>query len=162
MSLPSSFSINTVITATNGGCYFLSSTFSGPVTLFWNSNTYSDCNACTASNPCLTPTPTQTMTMTPTMTVTPTKTKTPTPTKTKTPTPTRTPGTVYLANSCCIPGLQKYVILPSAGLGPRLVLIGGQCYQTIAQTSGTPLNVGTLLPISTTCSSCISTYGCDG
>jgi hypothetical protein len=102
------------------------------------------------------------MTITPTMTVTPTKTKTPTPTKTKTPTPTRTPGTVYLANSCCIPGLQKYVILPSAGLGPRLVLIGGQCYQTIAQTSGTPLNVGTLLPISTTCSSCISTYGCDG
>jgi hypothetical protein len=162
MSLPSSFSINTVITATNGGCYFLSSTLSGPVTLFWNSNTYSDCNACTTSNPCLTPTPTQTMTMTPTMTVTPTKTKTPTPTKTKTPTPTRTPGTIYLATSCCIPGLQKYVILPSSGLGPRLVLIGGQCYQTVSQTSGSPSVVGTLLPIGATCSSCITSNPCSG
>jgi hypothetical protein len=100
--------------------------------------------------------------MTPTMTVTPTKTKTPTPTNTKTPTPTRTPGTIYLANSCCVPGLQKYVILPSAGLGVRLVLIGGQCYQTVAQTSGSPAVVGTLLPIGTTCSSCITSNPCSG
>jgi hypothetical protein len=102
------------------------------------------------------------MTMTPTTTITPTVTKTSTPTKTKTPTPTPTSGTVYLATSCCVPGLQKYVILPSAGLGPRLVLIGGQCYQTVSQTSGTPLNVGTLLPVGTTCSSCIASHSCTG
>jgi hypothetical protein len=154
MSLPSSFTIGTVINATNGGCYFITSTLSGSITLFWTSNSYSDCGTCLSSNPCPTPTPTPTMTITPTRTVTPTLTPTKTLTPTRTVTPTRTPGTVYLANSCCIPGLQKYVILPSAGLGSRLVLIGGQCYQTVAQTSGSPLNVGTLLPIGTTCVSC--------
>ena len=164
MSLPSTTTIGSSVLATNGGCYMVMSMTVGTITLFWNSlgGSFSDCSSCTSANPCVTPTPTPTKTATPTMTMTPTKTKTPTPTKTKTPTPTPTSGTVYLANSCCIPGLQKYVILPSPGLGPRLILIGGQCYQTVAQTSGTPLNVGTLLPIGTTCSSCISTYGCEG
>jgi hypothetical protein len=164
MVLPDSFSIGSSILATNGGCYFISSQTTGVISLTWNSfaGQYDNCVICVSSNPCPTPTPTPTNTKTQTPTLTPTKTQTPTLTPTKTPTPTPTSGTVYLANSCCIPGLQKYVILPSAGLGPRLVLIGGQCYQTVAQTSGTPLNVGTLLPIGTDCSSCISTYNCEG
>jgi len=163
MVLPSSLPIGTTILATNGGCYFISSTLTGPVTLFWSSNSYSECNECLSSNPCLTPTPTPTMTMTPTNTITPTNTKTPTPTKTRTPTPTRTPGTIYLAVSCCDPSVQKYVLLPSAGLGSRRVLIGGVCYQTVAQASGTPFFIGTLLAISVTnCTQCTLLYPCPG
>jgi len=166
MILPTSFISligNITVSDINGNCYNVISQLSATPTVIWdNSSTYTDCTKCFVDHPCVTPTPTPTPTITPTMTVTPTKTKTPTPTKTKTPTPTRTPGTIYLATSCCIPGLQKYVILPSAGLGSRIVTIGGQCYQTVAQTSGSPVFVGTLLPISATCSSCISSNPCEG
>jgi hypothetical protein len=162
MPLPSSLPIGSVILATNGGCYQLMSYNTGTTTLTWISNlgVFASCVSCNSYAGCPTPTPTPTKTKTPTPTITPTKTKTPTPTKTKTPTPTRTPGTIYLANSCCTPGLQKYVLLPSAGLGPRIVLINGSCYQTVAQTSGSPVVVGTLLPIGATCSGCISANPC--
>jgi hypothetical protein len=101
------------------------------------------------------------MTITPTMTNTPTNTKTPTPTKTKTPTPTTTPGFVYLVNSCCIPGLSRYVILPTNGLLPgRRITSGGQCWTVVSQTSGSPLFVGAVLPIGTTCNQCIALFPC--
>jgi hypothetical protein len=165
MSLPSTTTIGSSVLATNGGCYMVMSMTVGSITLFWNSlsGTFIDCSSCTSANPCVTPTPTPTKTATPTMTMTPTKTKTPTPTKTRTPTPTRTPGTMYLAVSCCNPSVQKYVLLPSAGLGSRRVLIGGVCYQTVAQASGTPFFIGTLLAISVTnCTQCTLLYPCPG
>jgi carbohydrate-binding DOMON domain-containing protein len=137
----------------------------GTTTLTWISNlgVFASCVSCNSYAGCPTPTPTPTKTATPAMTMTPTKTKTPTPTKTRTPTPTRTPGTMYLAVSCCNPSVQKYVLLPSAGLGSRRVLIGGVCYQTVAQASGTPFFIGTLLAISVTnCTQCTLLYPCPG
>jgi hypothetical protein len=163
MDLPVSYPIGTVIKATNGGCYFIDSLISGTITLTWNSGsgTFFDCDACNASVVCPTPTRTPQSTPASTPASTPTRTPTPTPTKTKTPTPTPTSGTIYLANSCCTSGVTKYVILPSAGLGSRRILIGGECYETISQTSGTPLYVGTLLsPSVTSCAQCNLIYSC--
>jgi hypothetical protein len=108
----------------------------------------------------LSPTPTPTLTKTPTLTPTLTKTPTPTLTKTPTPTPTRTPGVVYVAVSCCDPLIQKFVILPSAVIN-QIVLVGGQCYRVVNTFNGTPSFVGTLLPVGTTCNSCMATYGCN-
>ena len=115
----------------------------------------------TPTNPKLTPTPTQTPTSTnPPPTPKLTKTPTPTLTKTPTPTPTRTPGVVYVAVSCCDPLIQKFVILPSAVIN-QIVLVGGQCYRVVNTFNGTPSFVGTLLPVGTTCNSCMATYGCN-
>ena len=112
-----------------------------------------------------TPTPTSGLSPTPTLTKTPTPTptltKTPTPTLTKTPTPTRTQGQVYQTKSCCTPYTFKYVILPSVVAG-QIVLVGGQCYQVIILVPGGSTSfVGTLLPVGTTCTSCMATYGCN-
>jgi hypothetical protein len=161
MDLPASSPIGTTILATNGGCYFISSTLTGPVTLFWSSNNYTNCSECISSNPCPTPTPTPTRTPTKTPTLTPTNTKTPTPTKTKTPTPTTTPGFVYLVNSCCIVGVSRFVILPTSGLLPgRRITSGFQCWTIVSQTSGSPLFVGAVLSIGTSCGSCQTTFPC--
>ena len=110
--------------------------------------------------PGLSPTPTPTVTRTQTVTPTNRPTNTPTNTLTPTPTPTRTPGVVYVAVSCCDPLVQKFVILPSAVLN-QIVLVGGQCYRVINVFNGTPSFVGTLLPVGTTCNSCMATYGCN-
>jgi hypothetical protein len=68
---------------------------------------------------------------------------------------------MYLAVSCCNPAVQKYVLLPSAGLGSRRVLIGGVCYETVAPASGSPFFIGTLLAISVTnCTQCTLLYPC--
>jgi hypothetical protein len=161
MSLPASFTVGTVIIATNGGCYEINSLLTGSATLFWNSTTSTDCPKCLADNPCPTPTPTPPITPTKTPTNTPTNTKTPTPTKTKTPTPTTTPGFVYLVNSCCIVGLSRFVILPTSGLLPgRRITSGFQCWTIVSQTSGSPLFVGAVLPIGTSCGACQTTYPC--
>ena len=116
----------------------------------------------TPTNPKLTPTPTQTPTSTnPPPTPKLTKTPTPTLTKTPTPTPTRTQGQVYQTKSCCTPYTFKYVILPSVVAG-QIVLVGGQCYQVIILVPGGSTSfVGTLLPVGTTCTSCMATYGCN-
>jgi hypothetical protein len=61
--------------------------------------------------------------------------------------------------SCCNSLVSKYVILPSAVSG-QIVLVSGQCYRVVNIFNGTPSFVGTLLPIGTTCGSCIATYLC--
>jgi hypothetical protein len=161
MSLPTSFTVGTVIIATNGGCYEINSLLTGTITLFWNSagGSFSNCTDCNGSYPCPTPTATPTMTMTPTNTITPTITKTPTMTKTMTMTPTRTPGNIYAVSYCCDPAVTKYAILPPASVN-QLLLINGQCYKVITPFNGSPAFIGTLLPISTTCTDCTAANPC--
>jgi hypothetical protein len=97
-----------------------------------------------------TPTPTTTFGLTPTPTLTPTRTMTPTPSS----------GTMYLATSCCSEP-DTYVILPSDGLTGRFVLIGGQCYELLAERVGSPVYVGSLLGTDITdCAECTATYFC--
>jgi hypothetical protein len=163
MILPASFSIGSSILATNGGCYNIESQTPGVITLTWNSipGQYGNCGLCVTANPCPTPTMTPTSTLTPTMTQTQTQTKTPTLTPTKTRTPTPTSGFIYLVESCCTPGITKFAILPSSGLGSRRLLIGNECFTTIGQFNGSPVYVGTLLPLSiTNCAQCLLSYRC--
>jgi hypothetical protein len=166
MELPTSFVSligSLIVAGTNGNCYnVISQIVAIPTTTWDNGPIFDSCSKCYFTHPCPTPTPTPT-TIPPTPTITPTMNPTPTMYPTPTRTPTRTPGTMYLAVSCCNSAIQKYVLLPSAGLGSRRVLISGVCYQTVAQANGTPFFIGTLLPISVTnCTQCTLLYPCPG
>jgi hypothetical protein len=113
-----------------------------------------------------TPTPTVTPTITPTitssMTPTPTVTTTltPTPTLTTTPTPTPSGGIQYRAESCCS-APDVYVVMSGSGLTGRLILVGGQCYELVAEQILGPAYIGTLLDVSiASCSDCIAIHFC--